>query len=79
MVEEVGNDPRLWEVLGDIVCLEDPARALKSYSRAIELFCSTEGDASTSNGDGREDGDGAGGLASKKDDGLHQGAVPAVE
>ena len=40
MVEEVDDDPRLWEVLGDIVCLEDPARALKSYRRAIELFCS---------------------------------------
>jgi len=39
MVEETDDDPRLWEVLGDIVCLEDPARALKAYKRAIELFC----------------------------------------
>lgn len=38
VVEEVGDDPRLWENLGDIVCLEDPAKALKAYAKAIELF-----------------------------------------
>jgi RNA polymerase-associated protein CTR9 len=67
MVEEVNVDPRLWEVLGDVVCLEDPARALKSYSRAIELFSCTDSDASTSNDAGTENGEGArGGPAAKK-------------
>lgn len=66
MVEEVLVDPRLWEVLGDIVCLEDPSRALKSYSRAIELFCSSEGDVSTSNVAGTDNGEGAPEQAAKK-------------
>jgi RNA polymerase-associated protein CTR9 len=44
MVEEVAVDPKLWEVLGDIVCLEEPARALKAYSKSIELFMKKEGD-----------------------------------
>ena len=58
MVEEVDNDPRLWEVLGDIVCLEDPSRALKAYSRALQLFCSTDVDAAASKGAQQENGGG---------------------
>ena len=38
MVEEVDDDPQLWENLGDIVCLEDPARAMKAYTKAIDLY-----------------------------------------
>lgn len=38
MVEEVGTDPGLWENLGDIVCLEDPSKAMKAYTKAIDLY-----------------------------------------
>ena len=37
MVNEVDDDPKLWENLGDIVCLEDPAKAMKAYTKAIDL------------------------------------------
>lgn len=37
MVEEIGDNPNLWENLGDIVCIDDPAKAMKAYSKAIEL------------------------------------------
>ncbi|WPT12725.1 RNA polymerase-associated protein CTR9-like protein [Picochlorum sp. SENEW3] len=37
MVEEIGNNANLWENLGDIVCIDDPAKAMKAYSKAIEI------------------------------------------